>query len=376
VPLRAMILAGAGVAVILAGAIGFVFQDNITRFMLNPRIPYQIYEAPPPPAYGARGAWAVWPEDRQSGKADIFYLHSTTYYSDDHWNAPLIDEQADEVLRRVAAPNEAGPFMRVGAVYGPRYRQATLFTAFTHKFDGLAARQLAYKDVAAAFEHFLANRDQDRPLIIVGYEQGGLYALGLLQDYINADKQLRAHLIAAYIIGTAVPLSIFDDRLKNIPPCETPDQTGCVIAYIDIEPGLEDEKRRLKRRSLIWGADKELISLTAEPLLCINPLSWTNTNKRINAEHHLGAASATGLRLDETPPKITRAIGAQCVGGILAVDQPQQLFLRRQKSFGGKWRAQDYNLFYHDLAADAVRRLDVLEVKPQAANSHHRGKKV
>ncbi len=357
VTLIAVLLTAAAAALVL------VFQDNITQFNLRPRTPFQIAAPPPPPAYGARGAWALWPDAPDEGSADIFYVHSTTYSDRRGWNGPITGDHAERVLREVAAANEAGPFLRVGAVYGPRYRQATLYASFTHKYDGLASRELAYRDVAAAFEHFLSQRgESERPIIMVGYGQGGLHVLGLLQSYFAADKDLRAYLAAAYVVDQGTPLSLFEGPLLDIPPCESPESVRCVISYIDIQPGFEDEERRFISRALKWNASSELVPLPASPLLCVNPLSWTATNERISAEHHLGAASATGLRLSETPPPIAKATSAQCVGSILSVDAPQQKFLRRKHWFGAQWRPQNFNLFYHDLTVDAARRIEHLNL--------------
>ena len=47
------------------------------------------------------------------------------------------DERADRVFRRVMAPNYAGPFVRVGRLFAPRYRQASLYSLTTLREDGL-----------------------------------------------------------------------------------------------------------------------------------------------------------------------------------------------------------------------------------------------
>ena len=357
--LAASIIAG----LLLTGLAAYLFQDNLARFALNPRTPYQTYTPPPPPAYGARGAWAVWPDDQQVGAADVFYVHSTTYASNRHWNAPLTDANADATLRRVAAPNEAGPFMRVGAVYGPRYRQATLFTAFTHKFDGLAARELAFQDIEAAFRQFLQDRPSDRPIILAGYGQGGLHVLGLLANHVVHDDAVLSRLAAAYIIDEPIPLSLFEGPLAQTPPCAQPEATRCVVSYLAVGPGFEDESRRFRQRSLTWTPQGALVSQRRSPLLCVNPISWTASQARAGPEAHVGAASATGLRMRETPPAIPRAIGAQCVEGVLRVDQPRQTFLRKRHWFGEHWRPQNFNLFYHDLAEDAARRVRILRAR-------------
>lgn len=350
------------VCLILAAGVALTFQDSITKFNLSPRTPYQTYTPPPPPAYDARGAWAVWPDDKDVGLADVFYVHSTTYSARRNWNAPLTADTADETLRRVAAPNQAGPFMPVGSVYGPRYRQATLFASFTYKYDGRAAYELAYRDVEQAFLYFLKERQPDRPIILVGYGQGGLHVLGLLQYHFAADKELRRHLAAAYVIGQSAPTRLFDGPLKTITPCASPEDVRCVVSYIDLEPGFDDEARRYRARALVWGAGKKLAVEDGAPPICVNPLVWTQTSDRAGPEHHLGAASATGLGLGETPPAIAKALSARCDNGILAVTPPRQTFLRRRHWFGDQWRPQDFNLFFHDLTADARRRTENLNL--------------
>lgn len=353
----ALLAASAGAALVLAGVSALIFQDNLARFAINPRTPFQIATPPPPPEYAARGAWILWPDRGGDGAADIFYVHSTTFYSDEGWNAPVTDPEADEALRRIAAPNEAGPFAGLGPIYGPRYRQATLFAFFTHKFDGVAARQLAYGDVRRAFEHFLAATDGKRPIILVGYGQGGLHVQGILQEFFQ-DEALRLRLAAAYVIGQATPLPLFDGALARTPPCEKPTDFRCVISYTDFEHQFDEEMERTRERSLVWSPDGELVPTGGAPLLCINPITWTATPDYAEPDGNLGAASATGLRFGATPPAVTKAVGAQCVNGVLQVDSPVQEYLRRDNWFGAKWRAQHFNLFYFDLAEDARRRAE------------------
>lgn len=354
--------------VVLTAAIAWTFQDRIAEFRLNPRAPYQTYAPPPAPDYADGAAWAMRPDDPAAGAADIFYIHSTTFASREHWNGPVDDDAAAAALERTAAPNEAGPFLRLGAVYAPRYRQATLFASFTHKFEGLAARELAYQDVKAAFRRFIAGRDPARPLFIVGYGEGGLHALGLLQHVVAKDDDLRARLVASYVIGVGVPRAVFGDALAAVPPCRYPTDSGCVIAYAPITPDLEADRFRLRQRALVWTADDRLRSVSRPDLVCVNPVLGGATPVQSAPAAHHGAASATGLRLDETPPAIRSAVTAQCVDGVLSVSTPEQAFLRVRRWFGAQWRPQPFNIFYHDLVADARRRLHNYERMQSAQN--------
>lgn len=349
----------AGGVLLLAMIAVVIFQDALVRWRLSPSVPFQVAAPPPPPDYADRAGWLLWPEaPDEDAAADIFYVHSTTYYSSDGWNAPA--DAADPTLATAAAPNEAGPFQRLGSIHAPRYRQATLFAFFTHKFDGVAARRLAYMDVRRAFARFLADTDGARPIVLAGYGQGGLHVLGLLRDYFQHDDVLRKRLAVAYVIGQAVPLDLFETQLAATPPCRAPGEARCVISYIDLEQRFRDEMRRARDRSMVWTNAGDLVATRGRPLLCVNPLNWTDTDEYIGPDSHKGGASATGLRLGEPPPPVLRAVGAQCVDGVLVVDRPKQAFLRRGDWFGAEWRAPNFNLFYADLAADAQERADAV----------------
>lgn len=358
--MRARLLLAAGAtAGLAAAAVGAILlQDAIARFLITPKTPFQVAKEPAVPDYAASGraAWLLWPEDGSEGVADVFYVHGTTYYSAAGWNAPIADPTVETVLRRLAVPNEVGPFLSVGRLYAPRYRQATLFAQFTHKFDGVAARERAYGDVRRAFDTYLASADTKRPLILVGYEQGGLHVLGLLGDYFQRDAALKKRLSVAYVLGQATPKSDFSTRLSQTPACDGPLAVRCVVSYVDVEARAQREIWRARDRSMIWNDDGDLVASKGLDLLCINPLTWTETTDHVDRAANIGAASATGIAFGATPPKIERAVGARCVDGILKTDRPRQDYLRRSAFLGRQWRARHFNLFYFDLAADAARR--------------------
>ncbi len=367
---RAPILASLATAILLAGGGSLLFQDNISKFLMKPRAPIQIAPTPAPPDYSDPSNWLYWPVNEPPRTADVFYVHSTTYYSGDFWNAPLDDEGAAEVLARVAAPNEAGPFRQVGRVFAPRYRQATKATRFTHKYDGRAARALAFDDVSQAFAMFLKERDDGRPIVLVGYGQGAVHVMGLLRAYFDGgaasddeDADLRRFLAAAYVIDAPAPRALFETLSTPLPVCDGKRAFRCVVAYSHFTPAFQKEAALARARAIHWAEDMSLVSLAAPSLACVNPISWRTDGAPASPEDHVGAASATGLGADADPPAVARAVGAQCVDGVLMVDPPRQKYLRRARWFLEKWRAQPFNLFYHDLAENAALRSAALSVK-------------
>ncbi|MEM9169661.1 MAG: DUF3089 domain-containing protein [Pseudomonadota bacterium] len=342
-------------------AAGFVFQDKIALFFMRPSAPFETTSPPPAPDYERANAWAAWPDGPEPGAADVFYIHGTTYWSRDRWNAPFDEAEAARLVDVVAAPNEAGPFTPLGRLFAPRYRQATLFSFFTHKYDGVSARRLALADVSAAFERFLtASPEPDRPIVLVGYGQGASLALGLLRLRIDKDDVLRRRVAAVYAIGAPTPAAALA-RLTT-PACADAGAVRCVVGYVPLEARFDAEIRRAQRRAMTWTDDGGLVAAgAAPPPLCVNPLTWTTDETYAPPDGHLGAASATGLLLGETPPAIERHVGAACAEGVLIVDRPSLPYLRRPRFFGAKWKPQDANLFYFDLRADAARRVAAVQ---------------
>lgn len=365
-----------GLGVLLAGA--FIFQDNLARFMINPRTPYQALPVPPAPDYIDPDAWALWPEQDLGpeqdlaapspqdpgpgdGGADVFYIHGTTHDSNQSWNSGFDDSGPRAILETTSLPNEIGPFAKLGTLFAPRYRQATLFSRFTHKYDGMAARALAYEDIRNAFRHYLTIADPERPLIIVGYDQGGLYVLGLLQEFILTDPRLQDRLVVAYALRHGVPVSTLEQTLKDIPPCRRAQDTGCLVSYNSFERTMTEDIERTRIRTVMMSNSRALHTVTDDNMLCVNPLSWRVDNAYASAENHMGGASATGLMLGQDPPLIKHNVGAQCVDGVLLVDKSDKGFLRRTRWFGRQWRPQPFNLFYADLREDGRRRLALHE---------------
>jgi hypothetical protein len=299
-----------------------------------------------------------------SGAADVFYVHTNTYYRRRRWNAPINHAEADEIREVIAAPNEVGPFSVVGDVYAPRYREATVYSLFTHKYDGLAARELAFADVDRAFRRFLAMRDKERPIVLVGYGQGGLHVLGLLRAHFQGEPNpLRRRLVAAYVIGHATPVNFVKGLSPPLPVCGAATEARCLVSYVDFEKRFDEEMDRARQRTLLWDADGKLQSEAGGQIVCVNPLSWRADESYAGPEKHLGAASATGIARGQTPPAISKALGARCERGILVVDRPSKSYLRRKNFLGGKWKAQAYNLFYFDLARNVEARFATLQEK-------------
>ncbi|MDO8378992.1 DUF3089 domain-containing protein [Phenylobacterium sp.] len=345
----------------------FVWRDDIASNALDPKEPFQTYRPPPAPDYTQRAAWALLPAKPDvwtagDPPADVFFVAPTTFDGGRDWNSPIDDVPSDKFFRRVVAPNYAGPFVRVGRLFAPRYRQASLYTLLTLREDARDARRFAYADVAAAFRQYMAADNKGRPFLIVGVEQGGTMASRLIAEEVAPNPAVRAKLAAAYLIETVVPADN-----PPLPPCVRPGEAGCLAAWASAFDRDIERVQALKDRSLVWDGSSELQNLAGRAPLCFNPLLGAVTDAEAPAKLNQGAANATGLEWGARPAFLTRQVSARCEGGILRVSRPKPKMLKSAGSWADKRKVPGYNLFYGDLEADAKARVVALTSNPDFA---------
>lgn len=348
-----------GVVLILVAGVA-VSWDDLQRNALDPKLPFQTYNPPKSPDYAQRGAWYLMPTDPAvlspgSPPVDIFFLSPTTYDGGEQWNAPIDDRRGAKLFRRAMAPNYAGPFVRVGRIFAPRYRQASLYTQLTLRDDAVEARKFAYGDAVAAFRYYLEHGNHGRPFLLVGVEQGGLLAQRLLAEEVAPRPEIRDRLVAAYLIEALAPADA-----SPIPPCERRAQAGCLAAWASAFTDDPERGQTLLDRSLVWSAQGELETLKGRPALCFNPILGETSQAAAPARLNLGAANATGLEWDARPAFLARQVGAQCKGGILEVTPPRSGAFKPTGSWADRRKAPAYNLFYADIEADALARVAAL----------------
>ena len=240
-------LAVVAVFVVLASAGTFAYRllaPSLMRAALVPDVSFAESPKSPPTFYNRPDAWlarpgipsenARWtPEGYAPAPKPavaVFYVHPTTYLKGDRWNAPADVDGDPRFRQQVFLKSQASVFNGVGEVWAPKYRQAT-FGAFLSlgEPDSSAAFALAYTDVAAAFDLFIKEIPPNQKIILAGHSQGSLHLVSLLAQKI-AGTPLAARIVAAYLIGW--PISVETDLPRlGLPPCASPDQTKCIIAF-------------------------------------------------------------------------------------------------------------------------------------------------
>lgn len=325
---------------------------------------------PPAPDYGEPASWAARPETRDGADvappgdrdaqdeaiADVFFVHPTTHFGR-AWSAAADDPRAARLLDGVVLPHEAAVFNAAGRVYAPRYRQASLWTFMTRTQRARAARamELAYSDVRRAFDAWA--RGSERPVILAAHSQGSYHALRLLADRFEDDAAMRERLVAAYLVGMPLPLDVFERTIPRVPPCEGPEQTGCVLSWNTVLEGARP--RRLWRSLPVYYPGSRAWESTAHKrLTCTSPIAaadgWSEP-----AAHH-GALLFADLAARPIEPRVEPALTrARCEGGVLEVERTVP-FRYRSDPLGrdGDLHLADYPLFFLDVRRDAVRRVE------------------
>lgn len=346
---------------VVAGAFAlFEFGGSALRQQYTPQGSY----TPPPersgPDYTSTDAWIARPElgndaaqwlpegvesSGERGNAAVFYIHPTTFFRGESWNAPLFEPDSgsrDELFVR----SQASAFNHVGEIWAPRYRQAASGAFLLDSEDSEKALTLAYSDVSAAFDEFVKHVAPDQPIILAGHSQGALHLIRLLKE---RHEQVGERLVAAYVVGWPIDRQA-DLPALGYPACTSAAQANCVLSWLTFGDPPNPQ--------LILGAWEDARGLTGaerrtQDVLCVNPI----TGKTGDAAPPAANPGTLVPTSDFSSATLTKgAVGARCVGGLLIIDG-EIPWLGPLVLPGNNYHVYDYALFWGAIREDARRRL-------------------
>jgi len=352
---------------------------------LKPDEAFDEAKTPSAPDYTKPASWAALPdskdladltppgaEDAQAAaEFDVFFIHPTTYLSKSGWNAPMSSGAANESVDQAVLPGQASAFNGCCKVYAPRYRQATLGAYMGELEDQKKAFELAYSDVERAFDTYLSAHNEGRPFIVASHSQGAMHAMRLLQK-VDSDDALRERFVAGYVVGYMLPMNLYDEVYEHLVPCDTPEQTGCVVAWDTYGEGVDIPNRV---GAIHWVGDALKVSPPEIPMQCTNPISWKDHATKTPTSAHKGIVqrinegedrSLSSIRRDEPAgmkvtglsEPIAQTFTAQCKEGALRITpDAEDIEGLRLVNFGEKnYHIHDYGFFYMDIRANAIAR--------------------
>ncbi len=300
---------------------------------------FQDEKIPESPDYSNEKSWAVLPlkypkslqkfasKNVESLKADVFYVYPTLLMdaNDLRWNAPIDDVAQKNKIIQKAVLNQASPFATSGRIYVPIYRQAHIKSYSLYNNGGKKAFEIAYADVKKAFEYYLKNYNNNRPIIIVSHSQGTNHATQLLKDFFD-EKPLQNRLVAAYIPG----MGIKPNEFKTIQPMTKPMQTGGFVSWNTRKINSYPKKKDAYKGSVTT-----------------NPITW-DVSKTTKLHQHKGFLYSNGNMY-------TQALKIEITDGMVWSTNPK-FPLRFFMSFLKNYHAGDINLFWQDIKENVALR--------------------
>lgn len=290
------------------------------------------------PDYADRSNWAYWQDGLADSTADVFFVCPTVYFgTDTAYNMRLSDEAARTDF--IGAINmEKGIYDEDARFFAPYYRQAGLnvYTMSPGKREQYL--ELAYSDVRDAFEYYLDNVNDGRPIILAGFSQGADMALRLMKDCFS-DPDLLSQLIACYAVGW----SITEEEMQQFPHlkfAQGEDDTGVIVSFNSEAPHVTES----------------VVVPDGTRTLAVNPLTWETGTETADRSLNEGACfmDTDGSILSEidrfTGAYIDEDRGTLKVTDVDEAEYPPQLDIFED----GVYHVYDYQFFYRNLQ-DNVR---------------------
>lgn len=362
---------------VVAGAFAvYQFGGSVLRKQALPTVPY---EAPPPasgPDYVQTENWLNLPDTVPPGPAEwkpqgmgeepagkveaaTFYIHPTTYLQRDRWNA-LLGELESQSRAQLFVRSQASAF-NFSRVYAPKYRQAAFGAFLDTGKDATAALDLAYSDVARAFDRFLA-QEPTAPIILAGHSQGALHLTRLLRDKVAKDATLQKRIVAAYVVGWPVSRTA-DLPAMGLSACRNNLETRCMVSWQTYaQPANTDLITSAFEGTTGFNGQKR----RRQDIICYNPLSGSDdagvTGEINNFARNDGTLVPTDTSLSDAN-LVQGSVGALCRDNFLMIAGVDDKLpdLGPYVLPGNNYHVYDYALFWANIRADARGRVNAFK---------------
>ena len=283
--------------------------------------------------------WAYYAEG-EGKAADLFLICPTVDMGKDgEYNMAMDDADTKESF--VGALNmERGIYEDSAIMYAPYYRQMT-FPVYSMTDEEMKPYlEIAYKDVAAAFEYYFENINNGRPIILAGFSQGSQLLLMLMEEYFD-DPKYSEKLVAAYCIGWRITEEDIAEY-PHLKVAQGENDTGVIISFNSEAEGVEDS----------------LMVPNGTKTLGINPLNWKTDSTLADKSLNNGACfTKYSGEIKQETPQLTGAYldaerGTLRVTDIEPGDYSNSLFP------DGVYHLYDYQFFFRNLQENVAVRLE------------------
>lgn len=269
---------------------------------------------------------------------DVFFLYPTCYFGEARW-CSVRDAGMRQEAQKIKAAHEG--IFETANFYAPYYRQ--LGMAYMQQLGSVenilaAIERMPLVEAKNAFNYFLANYNNGRPVIFAGHSQGSLVMSELLLWLKTEHPDVFARTVAAYLVGA--PVTETYCQMINMPFVAWRDDTGVIISW-------NSEAPATKENPFAVGA------------LAVNPINWRRDAVYAGKDESLGSR----IRFDGEPPADRPHFADAMLDmqrGTVVTNAP----VTAEKPWpAGVLHRYDYDLFYYDFQENVRERIKAYQTR-------------
>lgn len=289
--------------------------------------------------YSDEKNWAYYSEG-EGKDADLFLIAPTVDVKDEYYMSMEDGETKGKFLG--ALNMERGIYEENTRMFAPYYRQGAMKIYSMTPDEREPYLLYAYDDIAAAFEYYLENENNGRPIVLAGFSQGADMCYRLLEDYFG-DEDLQEKLVAVYAIGWPCTEEMVRE-FPQIKPASSETDTGIVISFDCEAPDVTDT----------------FITPQGTRAYTINPLNWMTDSTPADKALNIGAC------FTDYDGNITKEVEGLCGcyidedRGIIKVPDvdPADYPAIVPGLPEGAYHIYDYQFFYRNLEKNVGKRVE------------------
>ena len=298
--------------------------------------------------YAKAENWAYLETDTSDKEADVFFICPTVYGGDsENCNMALDDEETRQSF--LGATNmEKGIYDTDCRFFAPYYRQVGLSVYQMDVQDREQYLEIAYEDVKQAFEYYMENYNDGRPIVLAGFSQGADMCIRLLKDCF-ADEEVKDLLVACYAIGWSISEEELQDY-EHLKFAQGETDVGVIVSF-------NSEAEDVSDSLLIPAGTKTL---------AINPLNWRTDGTPADKSLNKGACFTDyDGNITSEIPQLTGAYIDDVRGALKVTDVTSEEYPPVLSIFeSGVYHLYDYQFFYRNLQENVSARIaNYLELK-------------
>ena len=298
--------------------------------------------------YAKAENWAYLETDTSDKEADVFFICPTVYGGDsENCNMALDDEETRQSF--LGATNmEKGIYDTDCRFFAPYYRQVGLSVYQMDVQDREQYLEIAYEDVKQAFEYYMENYNDGRPIVLAGFSQGADMCIRLLKDCF-ADEEVKDLLVACYAIGWSISEEELQEN-EHLKFAQGETDVGVIVSF-------NSEAEDVSDSLLIPAGTKTL---------AINPLNWRTDGTPADKSLNKGACFTDyDGNITSEIPQLTGAYIDDVRGALKVTDVTSEEYPPVLSIFeSGVYHLYDYQFFYRNMQENVSARIaNYLELK-------------